>query len=422
LNNNLIVITSYPIKGKTHGKETVGIASYTKNTLLAILGSNGKNKPKIIVLAEKLGKRKKETYQEKGIEVRRIWQRNNPLLYLVLMWQILKTKRTNKVLIELEMAMFGSYWLLVFLPLFLLVLKILNKKIIIVCHQVIEDINSMAGHIGIEQGSTQTLILNFFIKLFYKISLNFADKIIVFEQYFKAKLLKLVPAKKIKVIPHGVEKTNGGMTKNHARKALGFGKELVVMYFGFIAWYKGTDWLIGKIKEISANYKPKKIKLIIAGGSNPNHKNKEFYLRFISLVKDQVESLGDLVNLTDFVPENKIDLYFKASDLVILPYRTLMSSSGPLSLALSFGKPFLISQAMGGILKTEDFDKVMKNTNIKARDLLFNFYDNSFDKKISRIIEDKKSINNLQYFSKELAKTRSFWLVGKQYYQEIFNA
>ena len=68
----LVVISSYPEKGFTHGRKTVGVASYTKNTLLGIKDLN-KNL-KIVVLGEILDK--PEQYLEEGIQIKRIWKRS----------------------------------------------------------------------------------------------------------------------------------------------------------------------------------------------------------------------------------------------------------------------------------------------------------------------------------------------------------
>ena len=31
--------------------------------------------------------------------------------------------------------------------------------------------------------------------------------------------------------------------------------EFVILYFGFVAWYKGADWIVEKIKELCATEK-----------------------------------------------------------------------------------------------------------------------------------------------------------------------
>lgn len=419
MDKSLLVISSYPRQGQIHGSGTVGIASYTKNTLLSILESSEgiKNRPNIIVLAEKLDRQKEVIYKEEGIEIRRIWQRNSIFSYFRLISEVIRLGKFQKVLIEFELSMFGHFLYLTLFPLFIFILKIFGKEIIFVSHQVVDDINLLSGHIGIENKSIEAHSINILISLFYKLTFLSVSKIIVFEDNLKVKLSKFANKNKIVVIPHGVEQFDKVLPQRIARNKLGLNNEFVVLYFGFIAWYKGTDWLVDRFSDhiLRGN---NKIKLIIAGGANPNHKNKQFYTDYLKKVELKVEKLRN-IQITNFVEEKDIPLYFNACDLVILPYRTLMSSSGPLSLASSFQKPFLFSRAMIGLGETEDFFEAIKRAKIGMKDLSFNMTDDSLDKKIIKLIENKSYYKHLLLFAKILKTQRSFEKIGKQYYQEI---
>lgn len=413
---NLIVITSYPEKGKVHGAETVGIASYTKNTLLSILKSTKKIKknPYIVVLAEQITTEKESIYTDEGIKVYRIWKRGSILTYFQLTLKILKFWQTKKILIEFELSMFGHYLNLILFPLFLFLLKIFGKEIIFVSHQVVDDIGLMSGHIGIERNSVNADMINIFISLFYRSTLLSVSKVIVFEEYLKEKLSKFTYKDKIVVIPHGVESFINMVKKDDARKILGLKDEFIILYFGFIAWYKGTDWIVEKIKN-------EDMKLIIAGGANPNHKDKKFYMDFVKNVHDQAEKTNGKIITTGYIEEKQIPLYFSACDLVVMPYRTLMSSSGPLSLALSFQKPFLISQPMEGIGRTKDFSEIMDKCKIELKDICFNLNDNSLVDIIGRLRGTKEFLNKVTTISKMLKQKREFDRIGKQYYHEILS-
>lgn len=415
---DLIVITSYPRRGKTHGAGTVGIASYTKNTLLSILNFAKKKhfKPKIVILAEEF-EEEVNKYKESGLEVRRIWKRNNPLLFLSLIQGIIQFWSTKKVLIEFELSMFGNWGILVLFPFFLFLLKILGKEIIFVSHQVIDDINELSGHVGVEKESIQADVINVLVHTFYKLIFLSVYKTVVFEECLKGKLEKFTRKKKIVVIPHVVEEFKENILRKIARDKLKIKNEFVILYFGFIAWYKGTDWIIDKIKK--ANIK-NNIKFIIAGGANPNHKDKPFYTDYVrNIEKSSLDSNGQ-VSLTGFVEQKDIPLYFSACDLVILPYRTLMSSSGPLSLAFSFGKPFLVSDNMKEIFKTKDMVKLAEKLDIKITDLIFNMLNGDLEKKIKKMLENQLLMNKMFLFSENLRKVRSFDKIGSLYYKEIF--
>ena len=73
-NTNLLIITSYPPQGHIHAQKTVGIASYTKNTLLALTKAMKKHErlDKITVLAEQLKGEKKQMPANLTPEIRQL--------------------------------------------------------------------------------------------------------------------------------------------------------------------------------------------------------------------------------------------------------------------------------------------------------------------------------------------------------------
>jgi len=94
----------------------------------------------------------------------------------------------------------------------------------------------------------------------------------------------------------------------------------------------------------------------IAEGAGRNS-NKEF-AQFLSISQGSIfelETQLELSNRFGFLDEKDLPVYFGAADLVVLPYRTFMSSSGPLSLAQAMGKPFILSEEAARVLKTQDF-------------------------------------------------------------------
>ena len=116
------------------------------------------------------------------------------------------------------------------------------------------------------------------------------------------------------------------------------------MSFGYLSHYKGTDLLVKAFhKPLKIN--GKKVKLILAGGESPTQGQKYHYQHFY---KNLYQSISDNENIihTGFVPQEKIKHVFSSSDLVIFPYRAFMSASGPISLALSFNKPIIVSNQL----------------------------------------------------------------------------
>ncbi len=402
---SILVVSSFPPKGQTHNKKIVGVASYTKNLLFSLSGQK-------IVLAEKLPG--ETNYTEGEIEVRRIWKRNSFLTFFQLFKEIHKFKEKT-VLFEFEHAMFGGVLHLIPLPFFLFAAeKILGKKIFFVFHQVIGDIDSLSGHLNLKKNSLKTNILNLMISIFYKMVLLTVNKVIVFEEELKQRLGNF---QKIEVIPHGVERFDGKLTKRETRKKLGIpNKKFVLLCFGFLAWYKGSDLIIDKFANL-----PKKIKkdflLILAGGPNPNHTDKSFYNKYINKVKEKAQKNAVLV--TDFVPEEQIPLYFEASDFILFPYRTFISASGPMSLALSFEKPFLISPALKAMTKTKDFAWAMRQSGISQKDLIF-YLDSKGLERMLKALKTRNFRQNLVKFIKVLKNERYFEKIAVNYERILF--
>lgn len=408
----LLVITSFPPKGIVHDKSVVGIASYAKNTLLGI--KKYKKDVDITVLAESLDG-KKENYEDDGIKVKRVWKRNSFSTFLILLNEILTSKNTKKILIEFEVAMFGDNIFLLPFPVFLLFLKLLGKKVTIVSHQVISNIEDLSGHINLNS-KFKIFLLNLSIHFFYRLMLLLSSEIIVFDEVLKRKLAKFGSLGKIAVITHGVEDFKLQISKTEARKKLNLAEsDFVLLYFGFLAWYKGTDLLIKYFNEI--NNPDKSIKLIIAGGPNPNHEGKKYYRDYIENIEENCKNSN--IMLTGFVKEEDIPLYFQASDLIVLPYRTLMSASGPFSIALSFKKPFLVSDKLSEMFETEDISQLLKFEKIAKSELIFNL-EKGFTEEIEALKNDKSLFAKLEEFSTKLAKLRSWDKIGAYYYEKLF--
>jgi glycosyltransferase involved in cell wall biosynthesis len=408
--DQLLVISSYPSKGSTHFKKTVGIASYTKNTLLGI--KQNKNID-ITVFAEEL--ENESDYEEDGIKVIRVWKRGRILTIPKLF--INSFRRTEKyILIEFEVSMYGSPLITSPLPFYILGLRLFGKNVTLILHQVITNISEFEGHTNIKAKSFKSYALGIMINIFYKLLTLSSNKVIVFEENLKEKLLN---SSKVKVIPHGVEQFTQQIPKSDARNKLSINQNaFVILIFGYIAWYKGTDWLVDEINKLKTNNEFKNTLLIIGGGPNPNHKDKKFYMDYVDeVIKKSKESIA---LYTGFVEEKDIPYVYESADMVILPYRNFMSASGPLSLAYSFEKPAFVSNKLSKMFETNDISKLMNELKLSASDLTFDLTEGSLEKLITRA-KSKTFLVKAEELSRQLNKQRSYKKIGKEYYNEIFN-
>lgn len=414
MKQRLLVIASYPPKGTTHHRKIVGVASYSKNTISSL-----PENVSITVLAEDLKDNNNLYKDSKNVVVKRVWKRGKLSSYIKLFKEVLKHKDTTNILFEFELSMFGGMFSLLPLPLFLVALKLTGKKVTFVFHQVILDIKEIHGHLNISENSFYTGFLNLLLYLFYALVSKSPDKIIVFEEVLKKRLSRFVKEQKIIVIPHGVEEFKNTPTKTVAREKLNIRNgDFVILCFGFIAWYKGTDWIVKAFSTIvKTNKSNQKLTLIIAGGPNPNHLDKKYYRDYVSKIEKECKKNN--VILTGFVPEKKIPLYFQASDLVVAPYRTLMSASGPLSLAISFKKPFLVAKNLSEIFDTKDIKEIMENAKIEKEDLVFDL-NGQLVEKIKVLAKNRRLEKKLTTLPSILKKERNWHNIGRDYYEKIF--
>ena len=157
----------------------------------------------------------------------------------------------------------------------------------------------------------------------------------------------------------------------------------------------------------------------MAGGPNPNHLSKNFYVQYIQSIEKTAKENG--ITITGFVEETKINQYYAASDLIILPYRTFMSSSGPLSLAFTYNKPVIFSEPLRPYFRSQDLRSALIQSNLKENDLIFQLDPESLSSTLTRILQNKDVLTNLTEFSSLLKKDRSWDNIAKLYYEKLFN-
>jgi len=107
-----------------------------------------------------------------------------------------------------------------------------------------------------------------------------------------------------------------------------------ILFFGNIAPYKGLEYLVGAFREVLKT--SQRYRLIIAG----RPKNCDDYWRGMrESIREEIRR-GRVLLRTDYVPDDETEIYFKAADVFVLPYRHIYQS-GVLFLGHSFGLPAL---------------------------------------------------------------------------------
>jgi D-inositol-3-phosphate glycosyltransferase len=140
---------------------------------------------------------------------------------------------------------------------------------------------------------------------------------------------------KISVIPFGINNTIQAtdLSRAQAKRLLGVrDAELTMLFFGQIAPYKGVEYLLKAFIELARE--KTEYRLVIAGSPKWDG---QYWRRMEEIIKASGLE-GRIVQRIGFVPDEQTEVFFKAADVLILPYTDIFQS-GVLSLAYSFGLP-----------------------------------------------------------------------------------
>jgi glycosyltransferase involved in cell wall biosynthesis len=110
-----------------------------------------------------------------------------------------------------------------------------------------------------------------------------------------------------------------------------------LLFFGFIRPYKGLDLLLDAFAD--ERLRQYNTKLIVAGEF---YEGELFYRQKIKELE-----LENLVILhTDFIPNDKVNVYFSVCDIITQPYKTA-TQSGVTQIAFHFNKSMLVTKVGG---------------------------------------------------------------------------
>ncbi|HEV2454442.1 MAG TPA: glycosyltransferase family 4 protein, partial [Verrucomicrobiae bacterium] len=219
--------------------------------------------------------------------------------------------------------------------LLMLYYKLLGKKIVFTAH----NVNTAA------RDGYDSFLNRFSLRVQYRLS----DHIFVHTKTMKSELVSdfAVRPDKVTVIPFGINNTvpNTALTRAEARDRIGIGAdEQALLFFGNIAPYKGLEYLVEAF--ISLSKKSPRLRLIITGRT----KGGDNYWNRIEKIISSSGVADRITQRIEYVPDEQTELYFKAADVLILPY-TQIFQSGVLFLGYSFGLPVVVADV--GSLKEE---------------------------------------------------------------------
>lgn len=203
----------------------------------------------------------------------------------------------------------------------LLAVKLLRIKIVWTVHNLLEH------------NKRDTQLELFFLRLLVPL----CDQVIVHCSFAREAVMQTYQLPdhfkdRISVIPHGhyINSYENQLTREQARTELDLGEEeIIFLHIGAIRPYKGVPQLISTFREL----KHPQARLLIAGKPG-----KE------SIREELIEScqLDSRIRTSlKFIPDDEIQLFMSAADVVVLPYQDVFTSGSAL-LAMSFSKAVII--------------------------------------------------------------------------------
>ena len=214
--------------------------------------------------------------------------------------------------------------------------KALGKRIVFTAH----NVNAA------ERDSNDSFLNRLTLKAQYRL----CDHIFVHTEKMKRELVGDfgVREEAATVIPFGINNSipDTSLTPREARSRLGIEEaDKTILFFGNIGPYKGLEYLVAAFGEVLAH--DPTVKLIIAGKVRDG--GEQYANEILESIRRDVPP-GRVISRIEFIPDEETEVYFKAADVFVLPYKFVFQS-GVLFLGQSFGIPAIATDV--GSLKEE---------------------------------------------------------------------
>lgn len=213
------------------------------------------------------------------------------------------------------------------------------------------------------------------------------------------------------IIPHGEYgffSPCSAVPRADARQELGLGRGPHILFFGALRRYKGLDVLLDAMACVRQQVPD--ARLVIAGAPGLDVQVESF--------KKQADRLGiadAVIWHTEYIPYDRVHLYFHACDVVALPYRKVYDS-GVLKIAQALGCPAVVTD-VGGLAAAVAEGRAGRIVAPESTQSLCNA--------LIDLIEDPEQARVLAERGRELARTEYSWdTVAEQtirFYDAVLN-
>jgi glycosyltransferase involved in cell wall biosynthesis len=173
-----------------------------------------------------------------------------------------------------------------------------------------------------------------------RIQYQLADHIFVHTRKMKSELVDEfgVSDRAVTIIRHPLNNAfpDTPLTPAEAKLRLGLSPQhKAILFFGRITPYKGLEQLLAAFEGLVA--REPDFRLIIAG--QPKGGSEDY----VAQIKQKIASnfrTGAIVAKLQFIPDSETEVYLKAADVLVLPYKDIFQS-GVLFLGYSYGLPVI---------------------------------------------------------------------------------
>jgi glycosyltransferase involved in cell wall biosynthesis len=221
-------------------------------------------------------------------------------------------------------------------------------------------------------------------KPFTRYFLKSCDAFITMSEKVLNDLRRFEKTKPAILVPHPLYDNFGDkISKEEARRILAIDKdEKLLVFFGFIRYYKGLDLLLEAMAD--NRLREQNIRLLIAGEF---YEDEERYRKLI-----EAYNLSPRIILhNQFIADADVKNFICAGDCIVQPYRNA-TQSGVTPLAYHFEKPMIVTN-VGGLPALVPHRKagLVANPNAASiADAIIEFYSLGEDYFLSHLLEEKK--------------------------------
>jgi glycosyltransferase involved in cell wall biosynthesis len=257
----------------------------------------------------------------------------------------------------------------------------LRKKVVVTLHNIFESVNLK------EMGISNDFLTLFGAKVSMKFLL-FSNKVVVLLKRYK-RILRKRYKKSVGYIPHGTLGKKISKINFNGYK---------ILTFGFWSPYKNLPLLLEVFNELKKKYK--KLEVIVAGETHPN------YPTYLATIREKYKFMKD-IKFLGYIPNRKLSNLFLSSSLIVLPYLTSTGTSGVVHLAVSYGKPIIVSKLpdIEATAREEGYKLILVRKNDKV----------ALKKAIEKLLKNKKLYLKIAERNLELSEKYSFSRISKMY-------